>query len=277
MNNKGRLSFNPIAMFSLALVVFACNQAGTQAIDPEIFNQLEYRHIGPPGNRVSAVAGVPGDPRVYYAGNPAGGIHKSIDGGITWFPIFDDQEVPFIGEVAVAPSDPNIVWAGTGEIWFRNNNKYLPIGNGAYKSTDAGETWTHMGLDRTGRIGRIVIHPENPDIVFVAAMGHSYGPQEERGVYRTQDGGETWERVLFVNPDTGASDVAMVPGDPDKLSLPACGRPGAKEAAGRAAASMSPGTAATRGSISPATVCPNPRWASTGSPSRRATPAESMS
>ena len=216
-NNKGQLTLNPLAILPLVLITLTGTQACAQEIDPEIFNQLEYRHIGPPGNRVSAVAGVPGDPTVYYAGNPAGGIHKTIDGGITWFPIFDDQEVPFIGEVAVAPSDPDIVWAGTGEIWFRNNNKYLPIGNGAYKSTDAGETWTHVGLDRTGRIGRIVIHPENPDIVFVAAMGHSFGPQEERGVYRTTDGGETWERVLFVNPDTGASDVAMSPDNPDVL------------------------------------------------------------
>ena len=216
-NDKGQLTFNLSAIFSLVFLMFPGNQAGAQATDPDIFNQLEYRHIGPPGNRVSAVAGVPGDPTVYYAGNPAGGIHKSTDGGIAWFPIFDDQEVPFIGAVAVAPSDSNIVWAGTGETWFRNNNKYLPIGNGVYKSTDAGETWTHAGLDKTGRIGRIVIHPQNPDIVFVAAMGHSYGPQEERGVFRTRDGGETWERVLFVDPDTGSSDIAMDPNNPDIL------------------------------------------------------------
>ena len=216
-NNKGQLTFNLLAIFALVFVMFPGDQASAQEIDSNVFNQLEFRHIGPPGNRVSAVAGVPGDPTVYYAGNPAGGIHKSTDGGITWFPIFDDQEVPFIGAVAVAPSDSNIIWAGTGETWFRNNNKYLPIGNGVYKSNDAGETWTHAGLDKTGRIGRIVIHPQNPDIVFVAAMGHSYGPQEERGVFRTRDGGETWERVLFVDPDTGSSDIAMDPNNPDIL------------------------------------------------------------
>lgn len=189
-------------------------QISASSISPDIFKQLKFRHIGPPGNRVSAVAGVPGDPNVYYAGNPAGGIHKTTDAGTNWFPIFDDQEVPFIGSLAVAASDSNVVWAGTGETWFRNNNKYLPIGNGVYKSIDAGETWIHAGLDKTGRIGRIVIDPQDPDIVFAAAMGHSFGPQEERGVFRTKDGGETWERVLFVDENTGASDIAMDTNNP---------------------------------------------------------------
>ena len=216
-NNKGQLTFNLLAIVPLVFVMFPGSQAGAQEMDSNTFNQLQYRHIGPPGNRVSSVAGVAGDPNVYYAGNPAGGIHKTTDAGTNWVPIFDDQEVPFIGALAVAPSDSNIVWAGTGETWFRNNNKYLPIGNGVYKSIDEGKTWIHAGLDKTGRIGRIVIDPQNPDIVFVAAMGHSYGPQEERGVFRTRDGGETWERVLFVDPDTGCSDIAMDPNDPQIL------------------------------------------------------------
>jgi len=183
----------------------------SQEIDSEIFEQLRYRHIGPPGNRVSAVCGVPGDPLVYYAGAAAGGIFKTTDGGITWNPIFDDQIVLIIGSLAVAPSDSNIIWAGTGETWFRNDNKYLPIGNGVYKSSDEGKTWAHVGLEKTGRIGRIVIDPKDPDIVFVAAMGHSYGPQEERGVFRTVDGGKTWRRVLFVDENTGCSDIAINP------------------------------------------------------------------
>ncbi len=183
----------------------------SQDIDTDILKQLKYRHIGPPGNRVSAVCGVPGDPLVYYAGAATGGIFKTTDGGITWNPIFDDQIVLVIGSLSVAPSDPNIVWAGTGETWFRNDNKYLPIGNGVYKSTDEGKTWAHVGLEKTGRIGRIVIDPKDPDIVFMAAMGHSYGPQEERGVFRTVDGGKTWRRVLFVDENTGCSDIAINP------------------------------------------------------------------
>jgi photosystem II stability/assembly factor-like uncharacterized protein len=175
------------------------------------YAQLKYRYIGPVGNRVSAVAGVAGDPSVYYAGAASGGIWKTTDGGVHWQPIFDDQPVQSIGALAVAPSDPNVVWAGSGEAFIRS---HISIGNGIYKSTDAGKTWQHMGLDNTGRIARVVVHPSNPDVVYVAAMGHSYGPQQERGVYRTTDGGKSWERVLFVDDNTGASDVAMDPTNP---------------------------------------------------------------
>ena len=157
------------------------------------------------------MVGVPGDPKVYYAGAASGGIFKSTDGGTHWEPIFDDQPVSSIGSLAVAPSDPNIVWAGTGESFIRSN---VSIGNGIYKSTDGGETWQHMGLTPTGRIGRVIIHPTNPDVVFAAAQGHSYGPQPERGVFRTKDGGESWERVLFVDENAGASDIAMDPNNP---------------------------------------------------------------
>src|ERR1035437_6195609 len=175
---------------------------------PASASDLHYRYIGPVGNRVSSIAGVIGDPNVYYAGAASGGIWKTTDGGVHWSPIFDDQPVSSVGALAVAPSSPNVVWAGTGEPWIRG---HISIGNGVYKSTDAGRTWTHMGLDATGRIGRIVIDPSNPDIVMVAAQGHSYGPQQERGVYRTQDGGRTWTRVLFVDENTGAIDVVMHP------------------------------------------------------------------
>ncbi|HYX82816.1 MAG TPA: glycosyl hydrolase, partial [Gemmatimonadales bacterium] len=170
--------------------------ATVQPVSDSTYAQLKYRYIGPVGNRVAAVAGVPGDPSVYYAGAASGGIWKTTDGGIHWQPIFDDQPVQSIGALAVAPSDPNVVWAGTGEAWIRS---HISIGNGIYKSTDAGKTWQHMGLNATGRIGRVVVHPTNPDVVYVAALGHSYGPQQERGVYRTIDGGKTWERVLFVD------------------------------------------------------------------------------
>ena len=182
--------------------------------DPSSYSQLRWRYIGPVGNRTAAVAGVPGDPNVYYSGAASGGIWKTTDAGIHWQPIFDGQDVQSIGALAVAPSNPSIVWAGTGEPWIRS---HISIGNGVYKSTDAGRTWTKMGLEATGRIGRFAIHPTNPDIVYVAAQGHSYGPQPERGVFRTKDGGKTWEKVLFVDENTGAIDVIMHPTDPNTL------------------------------------------------------------
>ncbi len=184
---------------------------------PEIrgpYGALSYRYIGPPGNRVSAVAAVPGDLNVYYAGGASGGVWKSTDGGTRWRPIFDEQPAQSIGAVAIAPSDPNIVWVGTGETFIRSN---VSLGDGLYKSTNAGRTWTRMGLEKTGRIGRIVVHPTNPDIVLAAALGHAYGPQQERGVYRSSDGGRTWQRVLFVDEHTGASDIAMDPVNPNNV------------------------------------------------------------
>ncbi|HEY7236999.1 MAG TPA: hypothetical protein VH539_22755 [Gemmatimonadaceae bacterium] len=182
--------------------------------DPASASQMQWRYIGPIGNRVASVAGVPGDANVYYAGAASGGIWKTVDGGIHWSPIFDDQDVSSVGALAVAPSNANIVWAGTGEPWIRS---HISAGNGVYKSTDAGRTWTKTGLDSSGRIGRIAIDPNNPDIVFVAAQGFSYGPQEERGVYRTTDGGAHWQRVLFVDKNTGAIDVVMNPTNPQVL------------------------------------------------------------
>jgi photosystem II stability/assembly factor-like uncharacterized protein len=199
------------ALFSFSLVTIMTSIVFAQPIEPEIYKTLEYRHIGPMGNRVSAVAGIPGDPKIYYIGAASGGVFKTTDGGVHWDPIFDDQPAASFGALAVAPSDPNIVWAGTGETFIRSN---VSLGNGIYKSTDAGKTWKHMGLTDTGRIGRVVIHPSNPDTVFVATMGHCYGPQEERGVFRTRDGGKTWDKVLFVDEHTGASDLVMDPTNP---------------------------------------------------------------
>jgi photosystem II stability/assembly factor-like uncharacterized protein len=185
--------------------------ASTQQTSTDIFDALRYRYIGPVGNRVTSIVGVPGQPNVYYTGAASGGIWKTTDGGVTWQPIFDGQSVSSIGALAIAPSDANIVWAGTGEDCIRS---HISIGNGIYKSTDAGKTWTHLGLERTGRIGRIVIDPRDPDIVFAAVLGHAYGPQPERGVFRTTDGGKTWDRVLFVDENTGCSDIAMDPNNP---------------------------------------------------------------
>ncbi|HIC74297.1 MAG TPA: sialidase, partial [Candidatus Marinimicrobia bacterium] len=150
-------------------------------------------------------------PLTYYAGAASGGIWKTIDGGLNWQPIFDGKPVHAIGALAVASSDPNVVWAGTGEPFIRSN---VSIGDGVWKSTDAGKNWTHMGLDKTGRISRMVIHPTNPDVVYAASLGHAYLPQKERGIYRTKDGGETWDLVLAVNDSTGASDLVMDPNNP---------------------------------------------------------------
>ncbi len=179
--------------------------------DSSSWSALKWRHIGPEGNRVTSITGVIGDRMTYYAGAASGGLWKTSDGGTTWKPIFDDQPVSSIGALATAPSDANVVWAGTGEPFIRS---HISIGWGVFKSTDAGKSWTKMGLENTGRISRIVVHPTNPDIVYVASLGTAYGPQPERGIYRTMDGGKNWEKVLFVNDSTGASDVVMDPNNP---------------------------------------------------------------
>ncbi len=202
-------------LFLLLPAAVAAAQPEPPATIPEgFFEALEYRHIGPVGNRVIAVTGVPGDANVYLVGAASGGVWKSTDGGHQWRPTFDDQPASSIGALAIAPSDPNVVWAGTGETFIRAN---ISIGNGVYKSTDGGETWRHMGLARSGRIGRVIVHPTDPDIVYAAALGHTYGPQPERGVYRSRDGGETWTRVLFADENSGASDLVMDPTNPRVL------------------------------------------------------------
>jgi photosystem II stability/assembly factor-like uncharacterized protein len=177
---------------------------------------LRFRYMGPPSaGRIAAVAGVPGDPSTYYAGAASGGIWKTADGGRTFEPIFDDQPVQAIGALAVAPSNPRIVWAGTGEAWAIRDSDVM--GDGIYKSVDGGASWRRMGLGETGRIGRILVHPTNPDIVYVCALGRATGPQPERGVFKTTDGGATWARSLFVDADTGCSGLSMDARNPDVL------------------------------------------------------------
>ena len=182
---------------------------------PQLLDAFAFRHIGPIGNRVSAVAGVPGDQGVYYAGAASGGLWRTLNGGTSWEPVFDRQEAASIGSITVAPSDPNVIWVGTGESFIRSN---ISIGNGVYRSTDRGDSFEHLGLDRSGRIGRIIVHPDDPGTALVAALGHAYGPQQReeagRGVFRTTDGGATWEHVLFVDPDTGIIDLAYAPDNP---------------------------------------------------------------
>ena len=207
MRKRIILVLSLLAISLSPLPVYA--QDGHQA-NKDILGALRYRHIGPTGNRLTSVVGIPGQPNIYYAGAASGGIWKTIDGGVHWDPIFDDQPVSSIGALAIAPSDPNIVWAGTGEPWIRS---HISVGEGIYKSTDAGKTWKLMGLEKTGRISRVVIDPKNPDIVLVGALGHAYGPQQERGVFRTTDGGKTWERVLFTDEKSGCAHLEMDPND----------------------------------------------------------------
>lgn len=211
----GRLAVPLSATALLALAVAAAPPAAqAQTPAPADYAAIEWRHIGPEGNRFSAAAGISGDPHTYYVGAASGGIYKTTDGGVHWDAIFDDQPVQSIGALAVAPSDPNVVWAGTGEGKIRS---HVSVGQGVYRSEDAGRTWTLAGLERTGRIPRLVVHPADPDVAYACALGHAYGPQPERGVFRTTDGGATWERVLFVDEDTGCSDIAMDPSNPRVL------------------------------------------------------------
>ena len=197
---------------SSGILTFTPVQAQTINNLPEkFFSQQLFRHVGPVGNRVSAVTGEEGNANVFYIGAASGGVFKSIDGGHSWNPIFDDQPVQSIGSISISRSDPNLVWVGTGESFIRSN---VSIGNGIYLSTDGGKNWNHMGLEETGRIGRIVIHPDEPQIVFAAATGHLYGPQQERGIYRTQNGGDSWERVLFSGENSGGVDIVMHPTNP---------------------------------------------------------------
>lgn len=200
--------------FVLALTITA-GSSGAQSFDSSLFARLPFRYIGPDGNRTISVAGVPGNPLVSYVGAASGGIFKTDDAGITWRPIFDDQDNSSIGALAIAPSDTNQVWAGTGETFLIRPAH--ANGNGIYKSTDAGKTWKNMGLQSTVRISRVIVHPSNPDIVYVAALGHANGPQQERGIYKTTNGGKTWERVLFINENTGCSDLVMNPQNPELL------------------------------------------------------------
>jgi photosystem II stability/assembly factor-like uncharacterized protein len=179
---------------------------------PAPFEALKFRSIGPAaGGRITRVAGIAGDPTTYYAATASGGVWRSTDAGLTWKPIFDDQPIASIGSIALAPSNPNVVYVGSGEANIRGN---VQPGNGIYRSLDGGKTWTHV-WKQEGQIGTMVVHPTNPDIAFAAVLGHAFGPNPERGVLRTTDGGRTWRFVLQRNPDTGASDVALDPSNPN--------------------------------------------------------------
>jgi len=197
---------NPIVIVLLLVFTIAESRAG------EFDSILRWRNIGPyRGGRTRAICGVPSQPNVFYMAPVNGGVFKSIDYGRAWQPIFDDQPTASIGAIAVAPSNPNVIYVGSGEGLHRPD---LSVGDGIYKSTDAGKTWTHLGLRDGQQIAQLVVDPKNPDRVFVAVAGHPYGPNEERGVYRSLDGGKTFEKVLYRDENVGASDVQIDPSNP---------------------------------------------------------------
>jgi len=199
---------------SITLVLLPCVTAAEETIAPSLLSAMEWRLVGPyRGGRVTTVTGVPGKSQLYYMGATGGGVWKTENAGVSWENISDDDfNVGTIGAIAVAPSDPNVVYVGTGEKSIRGVT--TSHGDGLYKSTDAGNTWTHVGLPDAGQISRIKIHPGNPDLAYVGVQGQIWGPSEERGVYRTRDGGESWELVLSVDAQTGATDLRMDPTNP---------------------------------------------------------------
>jgi photosystem II stability/assembly factor-like uncharacterized protein len=204
------------ALARLAAVLCLVAAPAGAAFDPDMLAGLKARSIGPAGmsGRIADIQAVESDPSVVYVGAATGGVWKSVNGGLTFAPVFDDQPVAAIGAIAVFQPNPRIVWVGTGEGNVRNS---VSVGNGVYRSTDGGETWKHAGLDGTERISRIVLHPSDPNVAWVAALGQLWGENDQRGVFRTTDGGATWTKVLYVDARTGAADLAIDPSDPNAL------------------------------------------------------------
>ncbi|MFZ9190446.1 MAG: WD40/YVTN/BNR-like repeat-containing protein, partial [Schleiferiaceae bacterium] len=203
-----------LRLFTLGL--FAALQLVAQPLPDDLLKNLKFRSIGPAGmsGRVTAIDVDPRDERVIYAGSASGGLWKSVNAGQSWTPIWDEQPNPSIGAVRVDPSNPDVIWVGTGEGNPRNSQT---IGGGLFRSLDGGKSWQAMGLQATKGIHRIVVHPRDPNTVWVAAIGLAYGDTEDRGVYKTSDGGKTWRKVLYRNNRTGAADLVIDPVNPNKL------------------------------------------------------------
>src|SRR5437899_2717196 len=206
----------------LVMVIMACVWVGdynslalAQPLDPSLYSALRWRMIGPfRGGRTVAAAGITAQPNVFYIGVNNGGVWKTTDFGHTWTPLFDDQPTGSIGALAVAPSNPNVLYVGSGEGLQRPD---LSTGDGVYKSTDGGKTWAHLGLRDGQQIGAILVDPRDAERVFVAVLGHPYGANAERGVFRSTDGGQTWQKVLYKDENTGAIALAFDPSNPDTL------------------------------------------------------------
>lgn len=214
-----RIALPPLlAALSFAVLPAALAQSGQDAGSGggEAFASMDARSIGPAGmsGRVTAIAGIESSPNSYYVGTATGGLWWTEDDGLTFTPLWDDQPVPSIGAIAVFQASPEVIWVGSGEGNPRNSSS---VGNGVYRSQDGGQSWEHLGLENTEKISRILVHPSDPDTCWVAALGTTWGENEERGVFRTTDGGETWTRVLYVDERTGAADLVLDPGNPDKL------------------------------------------------------------
>src|ERR1051326_9156584 len=217
-------------VLALGLCAFGVHRIGAQGfqqpaaplVDPihkttdPILKNFTWSSIGPGnmGGRIDDIAVVESNPSIYYVGFATGGIWKTVNNGTTFTPVFDEFPISSIGDIAVAQSDPNVVYAGTGE---PNNRQSASFGAGMYKSTDAGKTWKFVGLKETQSIARVVVHPKDPNTVYVAAIGHLFGPNKERGVYKTTDGGANWTLVKYVDPDTGFTDLVMDPVNPNIL------------------------------------------------------------
>ena len=208
------MSVRSLTLFAVTLL-FPARSAPAQGFDSTVFAALKWRDIGIyRGGRSVAVAGSASRPAEYWFGTTGGGVFKSTDGGNTWLPVTDKYFGGTIGAIGVSESNPDIVYVGTGEFPIRGNVSH---GDGVWKTTDGGKTWTFLGLAETQQIARVRVHPANPDIVYVAAQGHAFGPNPERGVYKTSDGGKTWNKVLFRNDSTGAADLILDPANPDVL------------------------------------------------------------
>lgn len=200
-------------LFLLILIVFGSTILVAQDIDPTDYQNLEYRMIGPfRASRTVGGVGVPSQPNVFYMGVNNGGVWKTDDYGRTWDPIFDSAPTGSVGDIAISESHPNVIYVGTGEGLHRPD---LSVGDGVFKSTDGGKSWKQIGLDDVQQVGRLIVHPIDPDIVFVAGLGHPYGPNEQRGVFRTKDGGESWNKVLYLDQHTGAIQVEFDPNNPN--------------------------------------------------------------
>src|SRR5438874_3188701 len=211
MSNIRQVNARVLAALCVVAVVVAVVSSSVfaQQYDAGALASMRWRSLGPPrGGRVNGVSGVPGRPDTFYFGSVGGGVWKTTNAGRTWNPIFDSATSASIGAIGVAPSNADVIYAGTGEADMRDS---IQFGDGMYKSTDAGKTWKHIGLENTKQIGRIIVDPKNPNIVFVAVLGNVYASNPDRGVYRSKDGGATWQKVLFKNDDVGAIDLNFDP------------------------------------------------------------------
>ncbi|NNF26909.1 MAG: glycosyl hydrolase, partial [Gemmatimonadetes bacterium] len=201
-------------LYSLALVVAATGASGQEAISEAELLAFEPRHVGPTvtGGRIHDVEALPGDPSTLYVASASGGLWKSVNRGISWTNLWEHMPTSTFGDIAISPSNADVVYVGTGE---QQNRQSTSWGNGVYRSEDGGSTWTHLGLEETRHTGRVQVHPTNPDLVWVAAQGNLWQPSPDRGVYRSTNGGQDWEQVLYVDEYTGATDLVVNASDPD--------------------------------------------------------------